>query len=187
MLTDRGTETLHTQRLTLRRFTVDDAEDMYRNWASDENVTHYLTWAPHKSPEDTRTLLTQWCENYSNPSCYNWVIEYEGSAIGNISVVELTKTSERAELGYCLSYEFWRRGLMTEAANAVIDFLFNEVGVNRVTIKHSVHNPASGKVAEKCGLHHEGILRAYSKTSTGELTDVSVWGITRSDWENAKA
>lgn len=187
MFTDKGTETLHTPRLTLRRFTVDDAEDMYRNWATDENVTRFLTWEPHKSLDDTRALLAEWCESYSKPFYFNWVIEYEGSAIGNISVPEFSEKHERAELGYCLSYEFWRRGFMTEAASAVIDFLFGEVGVNRIAINHCVHNPASGKVAEKCGMRHEGILREYMKASTGELSDISMWGILRSDWEKAKA
>ena len=44
-----GTQTIATERLTLRRFTMEDAENMYYNWACDPEVTKYLTWQPHKS------------------------------------------------------------------------------------------------------------------------------------------
>ena len=57
MVTHKGAQVLHTERLTLRRFTVCDAEDMFNNWAGDENVTKYLTWSPHQSVEFTNQLL----------------------------------------------------------------------------------------------------------------------------------
>lgn len=100
MITHKGTQTIHTDRLILRKFTVDDAQAMFENWASDERVTRYLTWCPHESPEATRQLLELWCAAYENPSAYNWVMEYEGTPIGNISVVRLSEKCEYAELGY---------------------------------------------------------------------------------------
>ena len=75
---------------------------------------------------------------------------------------------------------------MTEAAKAVIDFLFSEVGVNRVEISHAVKNPASGRVAPKCGLTLEGTRREYFKASNGEFLDISYYGIIRSEWEKIK-
>ena len=77
MITHKGTKTIYTARLTLRKFTVDDADAMFKNWASDERVTRYLTWSPHESPEATIQLLELWCAAYENPNAYNWVIEYE--------------------------------------------------------------------------------------------------------------
>ena len=55
-----GTQTIETERLILRRFTVEDAGDMYKNWASDPEVTKYLTWPPHESVEFTKSLLADW-------------------------------------------------------------------------------------------------------------------------------
>lgn len=72
---------------------------------------------------------------------------------------------------------------MPEAAKAVIDYLFAEIGVNRVGISHAVKNPASGRVAQKCGLTFEGTKREYFKASTGEFLDISDYGIIRSEWE----
>lgn len=183
MITHKGTKTLHTERLTLRQFTVDDAQAMFENWANDERVTRFLTWCPHESPEATKQLVALWCAAYDQPSTYNWVMVYQGTAIGNISVVSLNEKSERAELGYCMGFAYWNKGLMTEAAKAVIDFLFAEVGVNRIQISHAVKNPASGRVAQKCGLLFEGTWREYFKTSSGEFLDISHYGIVRSQWE----
>lgn len=186
MITHKGTQTIHTERLILRQFTVDDAKGMFENWAKDERVTRYLTWEPHQSPEETKQLLEAWCGDYENPNRYNWVIEYQGAPIGNISVVRIDERSEYAELGYCLGHAYWNQGFMPEAVRAVLEFLFAEVGVNRVGICHAVKNPASGRVAQKCGLTFEGTKREYFKKSTGEFLDISDYGILRREWEQQK-
>lgn len=59
-LAQQGTQTLTTERLILRRFTTDDAEDMYQNWANDPEVTKFLTFEPHPSADATRELLALW-------------------------------------------------------------------------------------------------------------------------------
>ncbi|MBQ7033127.1 MAG: GNAT family N-acetyltransferase [Clostridia bacterium] len=186
MITHKGTKTLYTKRLILRHFTVEDAADMYKNWASSEEVTRFLTWQPHSSPEATKYVLGLWCSDYEKPDTYNWAIEYEERPIGSIGVVRFDTQSEHAELGYCMGTAFWNRGLMSEAAQAVIDYLFAEVSVNRIGISHAVKNPASGRVAQKCGLTYEGTKRAYFKSNAGEFLDISDYGILRSDWELAR-
>ena len=183
MLTHKGTQTICTKRLVLRRFAVEDAQAMYSNWASDSRVTRFLTWLPHTSAEATAQLLALWCKEYENVAYYNWVITMDGVPIGNISVVAMSEKSEHAELGYSLGHAYWGRGIMTEAARAVIAFLFTEVGVNRVDISHAVGNPASGRVAQKCGLTFEGIRRAAYKVVSGELLDICEYSITRSAWQ----
>ena len=86
----KGTKELRTERLLLRRFTPADAQAMYDNWACDAQVTRFLTWQPHASPEATAALLAGWCESYARPSYYNWTLEYERRPVGNISVVRGT-------------------------------------------------------------------------------------------------
>ncbi|MBQ9743217.1 MAG: GNAT family N-acetyltransferase [Ruminococcus sp.] len=182
MLTHKGTQTLSTERLVLRRFTTKDAQNMYDNWASDSRVTRYLTWLPHKSPAETEEILKMWCNDYPNPDYYQWAIEYNGTPIGSIAVVRISERDDLAELGYCMGYDYWGQGLMSEAVKAVIDFLFGKVSANRVCICHAVKNPASGKVAKKCGLSYEGTLRQEFRSHTGEFLDIAVHGITRDQW-----
>ncbi len=186
-MTHKGTHTIKTDRLTLRRFALSDAQAMYDNWASDPRVTRFLSWSPHESVETTKLILKGWCALYENPAYYHWGIEFEGELIGGIHVVRQSDHDERAELGYCIGSAFWGRGITAEAASAVIDYLFSTVGVHRVEIHHATDNPASGRVAEKCALVPEGILRSSSKIGTGEFKDIRVWGILREEWEARQA
>lgn len=183
MITNKGTLTIQTQRLKLRKFTVDDAQAMYDNWAKDGRVPRFLTWQPHESPEATRRLLEIWCAEYEDPGRYQWAIEYQETVIGSITVVRLDEWSEWAEIGYCIGYDFWNKGIMSEAAKAVIGFLFAEVGVNRISICHAVKNPASGRVAQKCGLTLEGTRREFYKDAAGEFLDISEYSILRREWQ----
>lgn len=183
MLTHKGTKIIETQRLVLRRFTYKDAEPMFDTWANDERVTKFLTWTPHGEVSLTKQLICHWCWLYEKENNYNWCIEFEGKPIGNISVVRTDENSEHMDLGYCIGYDFWNCGFVTEAASAVVDYLFTEIGANRISIWHAVKNPASGKVAKKCGMSFEGIYRQYYKASDGEYLDISVWSILRSEYK----
>ena len=64
MLTHKGTQTIVTDRLILRRAVMEDAEPMFRNWASDPEVTKYLTWPPHESVAVTQKILEGWVSEY---------------------------------------------------------------------------------------------------------------------------
>ena len=175
MLIKTGTRRIETARLILRPFRIEDAEDMYENWASDSEVTRFLTWPAHGSVEVSRMLLNDWIPRYADGGFFNWGIEWRetGRVIGNISVVRLDESAESAEIGYCLSRAFWGRGIMPEALRAVMDYLFHTTGVGRVAACHDVNNPKSGRVMEKAGMKREGILRRSGRNNAG-ICD-SVW------------
>ena len=183
MLTHKGTQVIHTERLTLRPFTPADADAMFCNWANDPDVTKYLTWEPHTTVDVTNALLGIWCKEYQKSRCYRWVMEYQGEPIGGIDVVRLNERSEWAELGYCMGKKWWNQGLMTEATGAVIRYLFCEVGFHRIVIEHAVKNPGSGRVAQKCGLTLEGIKRDYFKKYDGEFLDIAQYAILQDEWK----
>jgi RimJ/RimL family protein N-acetyltransferase len=183
MLTHKGTQTIKTERLILRRYSESDAREMFDNWANDGRVTRYLTWKPHGDIDFTKKVLTDWVGKYENMKFYNWGIELDGKLIGNIAAVRQDERSEQAEIGYCIGYDYWGKGIMTEAAGAVIDYLFGEVGFNRVSLWHSVKNPGSGRVAQKCGMTYEGTERSGFKSNDGEFLDHAHYGILKSDWE----
>ena len=65
-----GTIQLETDRLVLRRFTLDDAESVFNNWASDDEVTKYLTWSTHKSIDVSRGYMDYCVKGYDNSSFY---------------------------------------------------------------------------------------------------------------------
>ncbi len=177
-----GTIKLETDRLILRRFTLDDAVDMYRNWARDPEVTKFLTWKAYESPETADTILKIWDDNYAQPDFYQWAIELKqiGQPIGSISVVHLNDQVASAEIGYCIGKAWWQQGITAEALDRVIRFLFDEVGMNRIEAKHDVNNPNSGKVMQRCGMTFEGIHRQADWNNQG-LCDVACYAILKSE------
>ena len=180
-----GTQRIETQRLILRRFRVEDAENMYHNWASDPEVTRFLTWPEHASVEVTKSLLSLWVSRYESGDYFNWAMEYKetGEVIGNISVVKLIEEIAAADMGYCMGKAYWGQGLMPEALEAVMNYLFDVVGLNRVAASHDVNNPKSGRVMDKAGMKQEGILRAAGKNNLG-ICDVVMHSAIRADREN---
>lgn len=99
-----GTAYLETERLILREFKIEDADDMYHHWANDEKVTRYLTWPPHQSIEDTKQLLVSWIQSYEKGDSYNWgiVVKDKSTLIGNISVTSIDHKTNTVEIGYCI-------------------------------------------------------------------------------------
>ena len=133
-----GTQTIETERLILRPFTLEDAEAVFANYASDENVTRYMAWDRHESVADSERVLTQWVQDYEKPDFYEWAIVLKelGQPIGNIEVLSIDDYVEKVNLGYSIGTAFWGKGIMPEALKAVIDFLLDEVGANRVEACH---------------------------------------------------
>lgn len=182
-----GTKQLETQRLILRRFVKTDAEPMYRNWASDPEVTKYLTWPTHESIEVSQWVVDDWISHYSEDAYYQWAIVPKdvGEPIGSIAVVSHDDRMAKVEIGYCIGKNWWHRGYMTEALNAVIGFFFDKVGVYRVQACHDPNNPHSGAVMQKCGMTYEGTQRKAGWNNTG-ICDVCWLGILADEWEERK-
>ena len=157
-MTHRGTETIETQRLILRRFTADDAEAMFSNWASDSEVSKYLSWQAHSSPEETASLLAEWAAMYGSDSFYKWalVLKESGEPVGDITGFNISDEAASVEIGYCLGRDYWHMGLTSEALEAVIGFFFDRVGMERVEARHDPQNPRSGLVMKRCGMKYEG-------------------------------
>lgn len=182
-----GTKRIKTKRLILRPFTIEDAPKMYDNWASDDEVTKYLMWPPHSSPEATEELLKDWVKGYEEDNKYEWCIELKenGEPIGSMGVVKTIENIELMEIGYCISRKFWHQGITSEALQAVMDYLFDEVGVNRIESRHDPMNPHSGHVMKKCGMRYEG-TRIEADWNNSGVCDVSLFGLTKSQRKEVK-
>lgn len=177
-----GTCALETKRLLLRKFMVEDAEAMFQNWASDKEVTKFLTWPAYTSLDTAIHILNEWTTSYENPDFYQWAIVPKNlnEPIGSISVVSINEKTQMAEIGYCIGRPWWNRGITSEALIAVINFMFDQVGANRVQAKHDVNNPHSGLVMKKCGMKYEGTLRSAAVNNQG-VCDVSIYALLKSD------
>jgi ribosomal-protein-alanine N-acetyltransferase len=154
MLMHKGTQIINTDRLLLRRYKLTDAYDMFKNWANDCEVSKFLSWKPHSNVE----------------------------VIGGISIVKLDEKNYSCEIGYCMSRKYWGKGIMSEALRVVVNYLFSEVGFNRIAAKHDTNNIASGKVMIKSGMKYEGTLREVKLRNDKEFYDLAIYGILKADW-----
>lgn len=146
-----GTKTLKTKRLLLRKFNMNDLEDFY-DYASNDQITKYLTWNPHQSKEESQKILENIFTKYDNKT-FRWaiILKKENKLIGSIDVVNLNIVDELVEIGYALNVNYHNNGFMTEAFKEVINYLFNEVNVKEIRACFQIDNTASFKVMQKCG------------------------------------
>lgn len=153
----KGTKSLNTDRLLLRKFKEIDVFDAYKNWTNDEKVTKFLTWNKHKSVNETKILIDKWIELYNSNSNYQWaiILKNENINIGTISVVKLDEDNETAYIGYCIGYDWWNKGYTTEAFKEIIKFLFENCQFKKIIAKYHNENIYSGKVMFKSGLKYE--------------------------------
>ena len=175
--------TLKTERLILRPFTMDDAPAVQR-LAGDTEIAATTLNIPHP---------------YKNGDARNWIGTHEGKfrmgemvtfaivlpveniLVGAISL-DISKIHENAELGYWIGKPYWNNGYCTEAAGSVIQYGFEELGLNRIFAKHLTRNPSSGKVMEKTGMKFEGCLRQDVK-KWEVFEDINVFSILKSEYK----
>lgn len=156
---------------------------MYKNWASDDDVVKYLTWQPHESPKASCGILEEWIKRYSDNSYYHWAVvlkENGGEPIGDIAVVSLEEKISMVQIGYCIGKKWWHKGITSEALKAVMDYLFDEVDVNRIEARHDPRNVNSGKVMMKCGMKYEGTLRSADWNNRG-ICDTCYYSLLKSE------
>ena len=180
-----GTQRLETERLILRRFVSEDAEAMYKNWASDSEVTKYLTWPTHSSIEVSKFVTDDWVNSYSNEKYYQWAIVLKENGdvpIGSISAVNMNEDISMIHIGYCIGRNWWNKGITSEAMKAVMNFFFEEVEANRIEARHDPENPNSGKAMEKCGMKYEGTMRSADRNNQG-ICDAAYYALLKSEWK----
>lgn len=177
-----NTQRLETARLILREFKIEDAEAMYRNWATDPECCKYLSWDVHKSLDETKGVIQKWIDEYKNGS-YHWVVELKDTKeiIGDINVIRINPHNT-VEVGYCYGSKYWNHGYATEALRAVIEYLLNECNIYLIEARHINENPASGRVMQKAGMVKDGILRErWINHCTGKRTDLTVYSIKKDE------
>lgn len=150
--------TIDTERLHLRKPQLSDAEWIFRDYATDPEVTRFLLWNPHASIEDTRHFLHFCHEVWRLQQAFPYVIESKETGKG-IGMIEVRIDGHRAELGYVLAKQHWGHGFATEAARALVAWAYAQPQIKRIWAHCDTENDASAHVLEEAGLEREGLLR----------------------------
>lgn len=177
-----GTIDIKTDRLLLRKFTPGDAEAIFNAWTRDERVAKYTSWYAHKNIADTRAYV-EYIISKNSLSDYNWIIESDNKVIGSICVCYSDEELEIAGIGYLVGYEYWGNGYATEAARAVVKFLFENVKYRKIIAGCDSENVGSSKVMEKLGMKREAVLREHIKRKDGTWGDDYQYGILKREFK----
>lgn len=162
---------IETKRLILRPWKESDLEDFFE-YASVPGVGEMAGWNHHESKDTTKAILNSFiC--HKKTFALEW--KETGKVIGSLGLEEMEPDPERGErygreIGYLLSKEYWGRGLMPEAVNAVCDYGFRVLNWDYITCGHFPQNSRSRRVIEKCGFTFFGESRFQTRYETVETS-----------------
>lgn len=163
---------IETERLILRPWQVSDLADFYE-YASVPGVGELAGWNHHTSMEESGMILEMFIREKKTLALQ---LKDTGKVIGSIGLEEFEPTDPHGEelsgreIGYVLSKDFWGRGLMPEAAQAVIRYCFETLGYDYLTCSHFKRNPQSRRVIEKSGFRFLGESHFDTRYGTREET-----------------
>jgi ribosomal-protein-alanine N-acetyltransferase len=172
---------LKTERLLLRPFRLADAADVFA-YAKDPEWFRYLgrrmprPYLRRDSDEYVaKRILAPW---ESNPT---FAMVLDSTVIGGVGL-KIRESNDHAELGYGLARIHWGEGLVTEAARAVVDWGFKDLGLAKIFAMADLPNKGSWRVMEKLGMTREGVLRRESIVNDKPVDNL-YYGLLREEWE----
>lgn len=178
---------LTTNRLRLRKLTMDDVSVYYARIGCSSEVTKYMLFPPHRDISESVASVEKALQRYREGRCYRFCISLidTDELIGVIEPLRFDEQTGTCSFAYMLAQDFWGQGYGTEALRAVLDFLFREMEMDRVEADHMAENTASGAVIRKAGMTCTGIIPGkYEKNGT--VHDAVCYCISRSQWEQTR-
>lgn len=176
--------TLETERFLLRAFEPGDAADTFRIMG-DPRVIRYFGQLPMTAPEEASQRVERIIAAFAEREGIRWAIvdRASGQFTGSCGFWRLLKPHLRAEIGYELAPEWWGKGVMPEAAGAILAFGFARMGLHSVEAQIHPDNAGSRRVLEKLGFVQEGYFREnYYDLVEGRFTDTAVFSLLKQDW-----
>lgn len=169
---------LHTQRLLLRQLQDDDAETIFF-FRSDERILEHLFRKPATSINEAHTFINNINEAARNNESILWAITFKENpslCIGTICLWNIRKENYRAEIGYIVHPAYWRKGIVKEAMQKVIDYGFSNMQLHSIDAVTDPANIASIKALEGSGFIKEAHYKEDSFFN-GRFWDTAVYSL----------
>jgi len=172
---------IETNNLVLREMELSDAEAIFKIYA-DNDVTKYIDLETATDLAQAKFLVNRRVELFRSGQRIRWGIarKDDNIIIGSCGFTQWDKNFHRAVIGYELAKKHWRKGIMTEALEAVIYFGFQRMELNRIEALVMLENIASMTLLEKLGFQEEGILREYGYWK-GKFHDLKMFSLLKRD------
>ena len=176
--------TLETNRLILRPWSEDDAEDLFR-YASDPEVGPAAGWQPHTSIENSREIIR---DVLSARDTFAVCLKDDGKPIGSVGLHrnDLAELEDEYELGYWIGKPFWGKGLIPEASREILRYAFEDLGMKRIWCGYYDGNEKSRRVQEKIGFVYHHTTEGIEVKLMNEIRTGHVMLMTRETWDNKR-
>lgn len=171
---------IETERLLLREILPEDAEAIYRIF-SDDKVTEFYDLVTYTSIDQARELIDFFDESFELERAIRWgiTLKPDDTVIGTCGYVWLRQY--RGEIGYDLASAYWRQGIMSEAVEAILEYGFTDLGLNRIEALVMKENVASAALLRSLGFREEGLLRQHDYFK-GKFHDMRLFALLESDF-----
>ncbi len=177
---------LATERLILRPFDASDAPQI-QALAGDRAIADTTLSIPHPYEDGmAQAWIAQHREQFEAGTHAVFAIEIAADrrVVGAVSLT-IDKDFAAAELGYWVGRPHWNEGYATESARRTVEYGFDDLGLNRISSRHLVRNPASGRVMQKIGMRHEGTLREAT-IKWDRFEDLELYSVLRREWPSGQ-
>jgi len=181
------TEPIRTERLTLRLMTAPDLDDVFA-YQSREDVCRYLLHGP-RSREEVVDMIVKYGAATRLELDHDWIepaIELDGRVIGHMYLTIASVENLGAEIGWTLHPDFFGHGYASEAATAILDLAFGELGLHRVRAELDPRNDASIALCRRLGMREEALF-VKDLMFKGDWGDTGVYAILEEEWAARRA
>jgi len=142
----------------------------------------WLAWPPHAHSEDFfLTFIKQALHDYADGKSLSCAMLFEGEVVGNISFNTIDHSLKRVEIGYWLSKDYQKKGIVTKSVAKLIELAFTDLDMEKVQISAAEDNQSSRSVCERLGFRLEGII-TRKENLNGKVVDHAVYGLSRASW-----
>jgi ribosomal-protein-alanine N-acetyltransferase len=173
---------LETEHLLLTEIKPKHAEDILRHF-SNHQVIRYLDFTPMQSLQDASQLINFLANRFKDERGIRWGITLKGHhvLIGTCGYNSWAKRKRQAELGYDLGPTYWRRGIASEAVQAVLQFGFETMKLRKIEAFIAPENTASKQFIKGLGFYYDRSVHEF-QSSTGRLARMMVFSLKKEQW-----
>lgn len=181
-----GFPILESNEYILKNIEVSNLEELFQIYSNDQ-VFKFCGILPKNNKETVKNMINHFERDFQKQTRVKWgifSINDINKLLGIIEVFDINKKVKMVTIGYYLAEDSWGKGIATNAVKILIEFLFNNVKVNRIQAEVMPLNETSKRVLLKNGFHHEGTIRAGAVWAGKGIVDLEIYGILKKDFIN---
>jgi ribosomal-protein-serine acetyltransferase len=154
-----------------------------------ENLDELKPWMPWATDDyaidSAREFISQNLKRLAESGCFAVSVVWNGKNVGSVGFHNLDTDNKSAHIGYWLAKEAQGKGLITRCCRVLIDYLFDELNLNRIQINCNVENVKSRAIPERLGFQLEGIHRQV-EFFDNRYGDWAIYAMLKQDWKSSE-